>query len=174
MGQISNRCISGSQGKVGYGGTYCRPDRRPDAELFVVQTDAGEYASGGILLQASRPDGPLHPICFLSQVFNPAQCKYPTPQKEVLAILIGLKALQTYIYARRFTLQTDSQTALGMIKNPTSTPDMLTARWIMFIAGYDFDLEYMDRRMNVLADSLTRREHLEEEEDISDDEEFLD
>jgi len=61
----------------------------PDPEEpFVVETDASNVATGGILSQ--RVDNKWHPVAFYSQVLDTAQEKYSTTEREALAVVRAL------------------------------------------------------------------------------------
>ena len=57
----------------------------PDKEC-VVETDASDYVSAGILSQVAD-DGLLHPVAFLSKKHSPAECNYDIYDKELMAII---------------------------------------------------------------------------------------
>uniref|UniRef100_A0A803LKS9 Reverse transcriptase/retrotransposon-derived protein RNase H-like domain-containing protein n=1 Tax=Chenopodium quinoa TaxID=63459 RepID=A0A803LKS9_CHEQI len=58
---------------------------------FEVETDASDFALGGVLLQ----DG--HPIAFESRKLNSAERKYATQEKELLAIVHCLRGWRHYL-----------------------------------------------------------------------------
>ncbi len=57
----------------------------PDREI-VVETDASDFVSGGILSQYDE-QGELHPIAYFSKKHNPAECNYEIYDKELMAIV---------------------------------------------------------------------------------------
>ena len=59
---------------------YFDPDRQA-----IVETDASDFALGGILSQ--RHDGSLHPVAFHSREFTAAEINYDTTDKELTAIV---------------------------------------------------------------------------------------
>ena len=54
-------------------------------EPAIVETDASDFALGGILSQ--KYEGRLHPIAFHSRKFTVAEINYDTADKELLAIV---------------------------------------------------------------------------------------
>ena len=52
---------------------------------FRVETDASEYAIGGVLSQ--EQEGKWKPIAFLSRTMQPAERNYEIYNKELLAIV---------------------------------------------------------------------------------------
>ena len=57
----------------------------PDREI-IVETDASDYVSGGILSQYDN-EGRLHPVAFFSKKHSPAECNYEIYDKELMAII---------------------------------------------------------------------------------------
>ena len=58
-------------------------------EPAIVETDASDFALGGILLQ--KHEGQLHPMAFDSRKFTDAEINYNTADKELLAIVVCFK-----------------------------------------------------------------------------------
>ena len=56
-----------------------------DREI-VVETDASNYVSAGILSQYDD-EGILHPVAYYSKKHSPAECNYEIYDKELLAIV---------------------------------------------------------------------------------------
>lgn len=57
------------------------PDRKT-----VVETDASDYVSGGILSQFDE-NGSLYPVAYFSKKHSPAECNYEIYDKELMAIV---------------------------------------------------------------------------------------
>ena len=57
----------------------------PDSEIL-VETDASDYVSAGILSQRVD-EGVLHPVAFFSKKHTPAECNYEIYDKELMAIV---------------------------------------------------------------------------------------
>ena len=148
------------------------PDYSEKAPPFVVYTDAGEVAIGGVFMQ--EDNGTLQPIRFVSKVLHECQRHYAAIKKEVLAIKLVLEKLESYLAHTKFILRTDSRTAIGMIRNPNTVFDKAVFRWIMRIREFDFEIQHVNREDNELADALTRREEADNEDQLVVDEEELD
>jgi len=52
---------------------------------FTVETDASDFAPGYSLLQKGD-DGIIHPVAFEGRKLKPVEKRYPTHEKELLAI----------------------------------------------------------------------------------------
>ena len=69
----------------------------PDiSKPFTIATDASKYMSGGVLLQTDS-NGEWHPCSYLSQSFRSAEQNYNIYNRELLAIIHGLKAWCHYL-----------------------------------------------------------------------------
>ena len=68
----------------------------PDLNKPFIATDASKDASGGILLQADL-NGEWHPCSYLSQSFSPAERNYDIYDRELLAVIRGLKTWKHYL-----------------------------------------------------------------------------
>ncbi|GFW84674.1 retrovirus-related Pol polyprotein from transposon 297 [Trichonephila clavipes] len=78
----------------------------PDfATDFILQTDASEVGAGVVLSQ--RIEGEEHPIVFLSKKFSKAERNYSTVERELAAIIFGLKRLKHYLDGQKFIIETD-------------------------------------------------------------------
>ena len=62
---------------------------QPDLPL-TIEADASDFGLGCILSQAS-PSGDLHPICYYSCKFTPAELNYPIYDKELLAAVAAFR-----------------------------------------------------------------------------------
>src|SRR5690606_4762784 len=74
-----------------------------DKEI-VVETDASDYVSGGIL---SQPDenGILHPVAFFSKKHSPAECNYEIYDKELLAIVRAFEEWRPHLESAPNTIK---------------------------------------------------------------------
>jgi hypothetical protein len=74
----------------------------------VVETDASDWSSGGILLQADE-DGELQPVAYFSAKHNTVECNYDIYDKELLAIIKALEEWRPELEgtAQRFEIITD-------------------------------------------------------------------
>jgi hypothetical protein len=57
----------------------------PDRDV-IVETDASDYVSTGVLSQYDD-DNVLHPIPYFSKTHSPAECNYEIYHKELMAIV---------------------------------------------------------------------------------------
>ena len=77
---------------------------------YIVDTDASDYGIGGVLSQ--NIEGTEHVIAYYSKSLNPAQQKYCTTRRELLAVVATLDHFKGYVWGPKFLVRTD-HAALG-------------------------------------------------------------
>jgi len=123
-----------------------------DTDPYVLDTDASDQAVGAALYQVQQ--GQERPISFASSSLTPAQRKYCTTRKELLAVVVFTRRFRHYLLGRHFTVRTDhgSLTWLCRFKNPCGQ----LGRWLEELAQYDMTIEHRAGSKHVNADSLSR------------------
>ena len=61
-----------------------------------MEVDASDYATGGVLSMECE-DGLWRPVAFLSKSLNETERNYEIHDKEMLAIIRGVRKLETFI-----------------------------------------------------------------------------
>jgi len=82
---------------------------------FEVETDASDYALGGVLLQ----DG--HPIAYESRKLNSAERRYTVSEKEMLAVVHCLRVWRQYLLGSCFVVKTDNTAICHFFSQPKLT-----------------------------------------------------
>ena len=72
---------------------------------YIVDTDASDYGIGGVLSQCI--EGTEHVIAYYSKSLNPAQQKYCTTRRELLAVVATLDHFNGYVWGPKFLVCTD-------------------------------------------------------------------
>ena len=122
------------------------PDYSQPFRVEVV-SDASVHGSGAVLLQNGRP------IAFASRKFSGAETRYTTGEQEFLAVLHALKEWRCYLEGHPFTVKTDHKPLTFLDGVPTL--NRRQARWMEYLARFDYTWEYLKGSMNV-ADALSR------------------
>jgi len=121
---------------------------------FIIQTDASDVGLGAILLQ--EIDNVRYPIWFASRVFQGAETRYSTSEKECLAVIYALDKFREFVEYSKFVIETDHQALswLQRIKEPSGR----LARWFMKLQMYDFEVKYRPGNSPHIrgADALSR------------------
>jgi transposase InsO family protein len=117
---------------------------------ITLQTDASDYGIGGYLFQTVV--GEERPIMFLSKAFTRPQLRWSPFEKEAYAIIFCIKKLDYLLRDSKFTLQTDHRNLLFLKEGS----DAKVVRWNMAVSEYDFNLEHIAGKSNVVADAMSR------------------
>jgi hypothetical protein len=76
-----------------------------DNGCYLLDTDASDYATGAVLQQ--RQGDKIRVLAYASRAFKNAERRYSTNQKELAAVIYGLKQFRQYLLGRSFVLRTD-------------------------------------------------------------------
>jgi len=87
---------------------------------FILTTDASNDSAGAVLSQGQI--GKDLPIAYASHSFNKAERNYSTVEKELAAIVWGIKHFRPYLYGRKFKILSDHKTLTWImrVKDPGS------------------------------------------------------
>ena len=106
-----------------------------------IGTRATERSTGEDRLQHNRS-------------LNPAQQKYCTTRRELLAVVATLDHFKGYVWGPHFTIRTD-HAALVWLTNLKNIQGML-ARWLAKLQQFHFSIEHRPGAQHGNADGLTR------------------
>ncbi|POM64286.1 Reverse transcriptase [Phytophthora palmivora] len=113
-------------------------------------------ASPGCALLQKDDEGRERVIPFQSRQLKNAERNYPVHDKELLAMKYALVKFRVHLLGSRpFVIYTDHASLRTATNSPHLSQRM--ARWLSFIAKYNFRVEYKPGKLNVLADELSRR-----------------
>lgn len=122
---------------------------------FIMRSDASDVAIGCELVQL-QPDGSYRPVAFESRKLQPAERKYPTPEKELLALLYGWTKWNHYLEgAEDVTIECDHH-PLQFLHSKKKLSARLE-RWIDAIAAVDAKITYKPGVDLTVPDLLSRR-----------------
>lgn len=122
-----------------------------DKNTFILQTDASGFAIGSVLCNADK-----RPVAYASRSLNKAERRYPTIEKELLAIVWSIKYFRPYLYGRKFIIETDHR-PLVYLYNMTD-PSSRLLKFRLLLEEYDYKVVYVKGCNNVAADALSRIE----------------
>lgn len=119
---------------------------------FILTTDASKTACGAVLAQ-QHGDFEL-PIAFASKAFTRGESNKSTIEQELIAIHWAIMHYRPYLYGRKFLIKTDHKPLVYLfsMKNPSSR----LTRMRVDLEEFIFDVEYVQGKLNVGADALSR------------------
>ena len=123
---------------------------------FYLDTDASDQGLGIVLSQ--NQDGVERVIAYASRTLSQQERAYCVTRKELLAVVFGLKKFRPYLMGRHFVVRTDHSAIQWLRKTPV--PLAQTARWLLFIEQYDFEVQHRSGEKHGNADALSRRPHV--------------
>jgi hypothetical protein len=130
----------------------------PDqSKPFVLNTDACKFAIGATL-QQDHGNG-LQPVAFFSAKMSDAERNYDVREQEFMALFKACMHWRHYLHGTQpFTLLTDHDS----LKYHKTMPNLSgrLARWIEKMAEFDYNLQHIPGKDNVVADALSRRSDL--------------
>jgi len=126
---------------------------------FILTTDASNEGAGAVLSQGQI--GKNLPIAYASRKVNKAERNYSTVEKELAAIVWGIKYFRPYLYGRKFKMFSDHKplTWIMSVKDPGSR----LLRWLIHLQEYDYEIVYKAGVQTSNADALSRINTLAEE-----------
>jgi hypothetical protein len=111
-------------------------------------------------------DGELHPVAYHSRKFTPAERRYGAYAREMSAVMDSIKHFENYCDGQHVTVESDQEALSWFWKQ--SHLDKQQARWMAALQAYDLQLRYVQGKLNLVADALSRRpDHLAEMGGIS-------
>lgn len=129
----------------------------PNAGMIIVYVDASGKGWGAVLVQVCK-DGKERPARYESGMWSTSEMNYDSGKQEARALLHALKRFRWWLYGVHFTVRTDCSVVVAQLKRGTiDTAGVLMARWLTLLKLWDFDIEHIAGKKNVVADSLSRR-----------------
>ncbi|BES90037.1 multicellular organismal development [Nesidiocoris tenuis] len=122
-------------------------------KTFYISTDSSGYCLGAHLYQIDECGG-YHPVSFSSKVLNPHEQLYAISELELLAIAFALRKFRSFIMGTRVIIRTDHRALTHLMVSLPSSPRL--SRFMLALQEYDFTIEYVPGRENLIADCLSR------------------
>ena len=131
---------------------------------YTLNCDACQYAIGATL-QQDQGNG-LQPVAYMSRKLKPAEINYDTREKEFLALVDACIHWRQYLHSDHpFTLLSDHDS----LKYHKTMPNLSgrLARWIERMSEFNYDIRHIAGVKNVVADALSRRSDLKDDDSSS-------
>ena len=122
----------------------------------VLETDASDWASGGILSQYDD-DGLLRPVAYFSAKHSAAECNYEIYDKELLAIIKALEEWRPELQGTTepFEVITDHKNLEYF--TTTKALNQRQVRWSEFLSQFNFRIIYRPGSKAIRPDALSRK-----------------
>ena len=124
---------------------------------FVLDTDASDFAIGGVLSQIQ--DGKERVVSYGSYSLTPEQKKYCTTRKELLAVVRFTRQFRHYLLGKRFEVRTDHSSLTWLLR--FKDPQGQIARWIEELSQYNMKVNHRAGKNHGNADSLSRKPEID-------------
>ncbi|KAI3742521.1 hypothetical protein L1987_60205 [Smallanthus sonchifolius] len=125
------------------------PDGNDD---LVVYCDASNHGLGCVLMQRGKV------IAYASRQLKVHEKNYTTHDLELGAVVFTLKNWRHYLYGTKCVVFTDHK-SLQHIFNQKEL-NMRQRRWVELLNDYDCEIRYHPGKANVVADALSRKNHV--------------
>ena len=127
----------------------------PEKEI-VVETDASDYVSAGILSQYDD-NGILRPVAYFSRKHTPAECNYEIFDKELLAIVKAFENWRPELEGSAYPIDVVTDHKNLEYFTTTKLLSRRQARWAEFLSRFNFKIRYRPGKQGGKPDALTRR-----------------
>ena len=121
-----------------------------------VMTDASDKAVGAVLQQYVQDT--WHPISFFSKKLKPAEMRYSTFDRELLAIYLAIKHFRHFLEGRQFHVLTDNKPLTYALHTRLDRHSPRQARQLDFISQFTSTIRHVQGEDNTVADALSRVE----------------
>ena len=134
---------------------------------WILRTDGSMLGIGGCLIQlTTHNDGTVTEeiIAMLSKKLSEPAQRWSIYEIELYALIFCIKTWSTLLYGKSFVAQVDHRNLSFLQQSPLAKVN----RWRLFLSDYEFVLQIIPGKSNIIADMLSRV--LEEDTKASDQE----
>ena len=126
---------------------------QPSAETSLV-VDASDAAVGAVLQQ--KIGGEWKPHGFFSKKLKPAETRYSTFGRELLAIYLAIKHFRHLLEGRPFYVLTDHKSLTFVFNHNSDKYTPRETRQLAYITEFTTDIRHIQGKDNTAADALSR------------------
>ena len=125
----------------------------------VLETDASDWASGGVLSQYDD-EGRLRPVAYFSAKHSAQECNYEIYDKELLAIIKALEEWRPELSGSQepFEIVTDHKNLEYF--TTTKVLNQRQVRWSEFLSQFNFRIVYRPGSKAARPDALSRKSEI--------------
>ena len=126
---------------------------KPDAPTRIA-TDASDVAVGAVLQQ--HIGNAWQPISYFSKKLKPAETRYSTFDRELLAVYLSIKHFHHFVEGRTFHVLTDHKPITYALSSHSDRYTPRQVRHFDFISQFTTDIRHIKGADNAVADALSR------------------
>ena len=131
---------------------------------FLLETDASIEGLGAVLSQ-EQDDGCYHLVAYASRGLKGGELKYHSSKLEFLALKWAMtEQFREYLQYQPFLVRTDNNPLTYVLTMPNL--DAIGHRWVVAMAGYNFEIQYIRGSDNKVANALSRVRGCLDKDDI--------
>jgi hypothetical protein len=124
---------------------------------LILECDASSKKGlGGYLKQIERNEkGEIineFPIAFVSKAWSKTELPWGIPDKEAYAIIYSVRKLEYLLADRYFIIKTDHKNITFINFDDNAR----VKRWKIILQAFNFDVEFIEGKKNIVADALSR------------------
>ena len=123
-------------------------------DLFILDTDASDYAIGIGAALSQVQDGKEVPISFASKALNAKQKQYCTTHKELLAIVVFVQHYEHYLLGQPFMIRPDHASLAWLMRFKRIGGQL--CRWLEYLARFAYSIQHQSGQKHFNADGLSR------------------
>lgn len=124
-------------------------------EMLSLRTDASVFAMGGVLMQGDKVVG------YFSRKMKDVETRYPTYDRELLAIKEAILHFRYYLHGRTFVVYTDHASIQHVLRQRRLSTRQMGL--LGTLQHFNYEIKYWPGARNAVADALSRRpDHAEE------------
>ncbi|KAJ8353670.1 hypothetical protein SKAU_G00212370 [Synaphobranchus kaupii] len=82
---------------------------------FILDTDASNIGMGGVLSQLTEDGEKV--TAYFSRTLNRAECNYCVTRRELLAVVVGVRHVRSYLQGQEFKIHTDHATLQWLLSS---------------------------------------------------------
>ena len=125
---------------------------------FTLITDCSDKGAGAVLTQ--EENGTRIPVAYFHHTLTPAETRYTTTDKELLAVVLSIRKFRVYL-TKRFNLITDHLAVRWLTGMNIHDERGRRGRWIEFLQNFDIQFIHRSGKSPELsmADYLSRVSH---------------
>ena len=116
-----------------------------------IMTDASDTAVGAVLQQ--QIDGDWQPIAYFSKKLRPAETRYSTFDRELLAIYLTIKHFRHFVEGREFYIATDHKPLTFALSTASDKYAPRPIHHLDYIAQFSTDNRHVAGHHNLVADA---------------------